>query len=49
MKKYTEQRFTGERALFQVSDLEIENCTFLDGESPYQKEYVSMEISALVL
>ena len=37
MKKYTEQRFTGERALFQVSDLEIENCTFLDGESPLKE------------
>ena len=43
MKKYTEQRFTGERALFQVSDLEIENCTFLDGESPL-KESKNLDI-----
>lgn len=43
MTKYTEQRFTGERALFQGHDLEIENCTFADGESPL-KESANLDI-----
>lgn len=37
MKKYTEQKFVGERALFQSSDLEISYCTFEDGESPLKE------------
>lgn len=37
MKRYTEQRFTGERALFQSKDLEIDYCTFADGESPLKE------------
>lgn len=37
MKKYTEQRFTGERALFQASQVELDYCTFADGESPLKE------------
>lgn len=37
MKKYREERFTGERALFQSSNLDIDACTFLDGESPLKE------------
>lgn len=37
MKKYVEQKFTGERALFQSCDLDIEYCTFADGESPLKE------------
>lgn len=37
MKKYIEQKFTGERALFQSYDLDITNCTFTDGESPLKE------------
>ncbi len=37
MKKYTEQKFTGERALFQSCDLDIAYCTFADGESPLKE------------
>lgn len=37
MKKYVEQKFVGERALFQSTDLELEYCTFADGESPLKE------------
>ncbi len=38
MKELIEgQHFTGERALFTVSDKEIRNCTFSDGESPLKE------------
>lgn len=37
MKSYTEQRFVGERALFQSRDLEVSYCTFADGESPLKE------------
>ena len=37
MKKYMEQKFTGERALFQSYDLDISYCTFSDGESPLKE------------
>lgn len=37
MKKYIEQKFTGERALFQSNDLDISYCTFADGESPLKE------------
>jgi hypothetical protein len=43
MKKYIEQKFTGERALFQSYDLNISYCTFADGESPL-KESSNLEI-----
>lgn len=44
MKLYSEQNFTGERALFQSSDLKIEYCTFHDGESPL-KESKNLDIN----
>lgn len=37
MKKYREQTFTGERALFQSHNLDIAHCTFADGESPLKE------------
>ncbi|MCI5567804.1 MAG: DUF3737 family protein [Veillonellaceae bacterium] len=37
MKKYIQQRFVGERALFQEKDAEISYCTFADGESPLKE------------
>lgn len=37
MKKYEQQRFTGERALFMSRDLELDFCTFADGESPLKE------------
>ncbi|MDD3277809.1 MAG: DUF3737 family protein [Lachnospiraceae bacterium] len=37
MKKYTEQKFVGERALFQSRDLELSYCSFADGESPLKE------------
>ena len=37
MKKYSEQKFIGERALFQSCDLEVDHCTFADGESPLKE------------
>ena len=37
MKQYKEQRFTGERALFQSDGLELFYCTFADGESPLKE------------
>lgn len=43
MKKYVEQKFTGERALFQSCNLDISYCTFADGESPL-KESSNLEI-----
>lgn len=44
MTTYKEQKFTGERALFQSRDLELYNCTFADGESPL-KESHNLKIS----
>lgn len=43
MKEYIEQKFTGERALFQNYDLKFSYCTFADGESPL-KESGNLEI-----
>lgn len=37
MEHYIEQRFTGERALFQSDGLELSYCTFVDGESPLKE------------
>ncbi|MBQ9187692.1 MAG: DUF3737 family protein [Clostridia bacterium] len=37
MKTYTQQTFTGERALFAVRDAEIIDCTFENGESPLKE------------
>ncbi|MFA6829961.1 MAG: DUF3737 family protein [Bacilli bacterium] len=47
MKKINNQHFTGERALFQTSQSEIDNCVFDDGESPL-KEACELEISNTV-
>lgn len=44
MKKYIEQKYTGERALFQSHNLDISYCTFADGESPLN-ESSNLEIS----
>lgn len=43
MKKYNEEKFVGERALFQTKGAEINHCTFADGESPL-KESADLEI-----
>ncbi len=32
-----QKTLTGERALFQAKDLQIENCVFMDGESPLKE------------
>lgn len=37
MEKITEQRLTGERALFHSKDLDIQYCIFADGESPLKE------------
>lgn len=37
IKKIIDKRLTGERALFNSSDLNIENCIFADGESPLKE------------
>ncbi len=37
MLRYNEEKFTGERALFQSTDLEIDSCIFDDGESPLKE------------
>lgn len=37
MERYLEQRFTGERALFQSCHVKIDYCTFADGESPLKE------------
>ncbi len=37
VKEIKQQTFTGERALFQAKDLRIENCVFMDGESPLKE------------
>ena len=34
MKKYSDERFTGERALYRAENLNIERAVFDDGESP---------------
>ena len=39
MKKYEQEKFTGERALFQGKDLELSFCTFADGESPLKESH----------
>ncbi len=41
---YTQERFTGERALFFARDLSLTDCTFLDGESPL-KEGKDLELT----
>lgn len=43
MKTYEQQRFTGERALYQGRDLQIYYSTFADGESPL-KESKNIEL-----
>ncbi len=37
LKTITQQYLTGERALFKAHDLEINNTTFADGESPLKE------------
>lgn len=37
MQQYKEQKFVGERALFQSHNIEISYCTFADGESPLKE------------
>lgn len=37
MEKYIEQKFVGERALFQSNNIELSYCTFADGESPLKE------------
>ena len=37
MKKLTNGRYSGERALFASSDLQIDKCVFFDGESPLKE------------
>lgn len=37
MKRLVEQKFIGERALFQSSEVDIVFCTFEDGESPLKE------------
>jgi hypothetical protein len=44
MHKYSQQTFTGERALFMESSAEVELCTFMSGESPL-KECRNIEIT----
>ena len=39
MKEIKEQKFSGERSLFTSSDLYIEDCVFIDGESPLKESY----------
>ena len=34
---FVQQTFTGERALFFARDLQLEHCTFMDGESPLKE------------
>jgi hypothetical protein len=43
MQTYTDQRFIGERALFQTKNAQIFNCIFADGESPL-KESCKLDI-----
>lgn len=44
MQAFSDQRFTGERALFQTKAAQITNCLFADGESPL-KESSDLNIS----
>lgn len=44
MKIYNEELFKGERALFQSCDVQLNHCTFADGESPI-KESKNIEIN----
>ena len=37
MKEVKELRLTGERALYNSNDLRVENCIFVDGESPLKE------------
>lgn len=47
MIKFTEMRFTGERALFFEKDADIESCIFADGESPLKhSENIRLENTA---
>ena len=43
MTEYTDEVFTGERALFKAEDVVVKNSTFEDGESPL-KEASNIEI-----
>ena len=44
MQKFSEQRFTGERALFHSRDLEISYSIFADGESPLKEScHIALE------
>lgn len=44
MNKYSEEKFVGERALFQCKNAKISHCTFANGESPL-KESKNSKIS----
>ncbi len=44
MTRYEEKKFTGERALYQTKDAQINLCTFADGESPL-KESSNLDIT----
>lgn len=44
MQEISNQRLTGERALFQTNDANINNCIFEDGESPL-KECNNLELA----
>ncbi len=39
MKEFFEERFTGERALFNAKDIKVTNCIFADGESPFKESH----------
>lgn len=39
MRTYEQEKFIGERALFQGHDLDISYCTFADGESPLKESH----------
>lgn len=39
MKTLVQQTFGGERALFQSADLALDNCLFLEGESPLKESH----------
>ena len=44
MTQIKEQYLTGERALFHAADMEVQDCTFADGESPL-KESRNIQLS----
>ena len=47
MTKYSDMTFTGERALYGVNDVYVENSRFCDGESPL-KESSDIEVAKSV-